>query len=536
MNAVTPLRAGRREWIGLAMLILPTLLISMDLTVLNLAVPHLSAALKPSSAQLLWIVDIYGFLVAGSLITMGTLGDRIGRRRLLLMGAAAFGFASVLAAFSTSATMLIATRALLGIAGATLMPSTLSLIRNMFLDPRQRTVAIGVWISGFSVGSAIGPLLGGLFLEQFWWGSVFLLSVPVMALLLVAGPVLLPEYRDPQAGRLDLTSAALSLAAVLAMIYGIKQIAEDGLSGLPVLFIVVGLSLGVLFVRRQQRLADPLVDLKLFRVRAFSAALATNTLGIFVVFGSFLLVAQYLQLVLDLSPLQAGLWAAPGTIAFIIGSNLAPRIVRRVHPSTVVTAGLTLAAIGMGMLTQVGLSSLALVVIGNVLMSIGFGLTFTLTTDLIVGTAPPERAGAASAISETGNELGGALGIAILGSIGTAVYHSLVATTMPASIPPEAAQAARETLGGAVAAAAKLPDSLAAALLHTARQAFVQELQLIAVLGTVGLVGTIILAAVLLRQVRPHAASEDEAEAEQPAKRRTVSKATRPIPESSMGD
>src|SRR6188474_2903990 len=191
-------RAGRREWLGLAVIALPCVLYSMDLTVLELAVPRLSADLKPTAAQLLWILDIYGFLVAGSLITMGTLGDRIGRRRLLMIGAAAFGVASVIAAFSTSAEMLIATRALLGLAGATLAPSTLSLIRNMFLDQQQRTVAIGIWISSYSVGAAIGPLVGGILLEHFWWGSVFLIGVPVMVLLLVVGPMLLPEFRDPE--------------------------------------------------------------------------------------------------------------------------------------------------------------------------------------------------------------------------------------------------------------------------------------------------------------------------------------------------
>src|SRR6266545_4048436 len=227
-NAILGLRAGRREWIGLAVLTLPCLLYAMDLTVLNLAVPHLSADLRPSSVQLLWIVDVYGFLVAGLLITMGTLGDRIGRRRLLLAGAAAFGVASLLAASSTSAGMLIAARALLGVAGATVAPSTLSLIRNMFLDPRQRTVAISVWITSFSVGGAIGPLAGGVLLEWFWWGSVFLLAVPVMALLLVLGPILLPEFRDPQAGRLDLVSAGMSLVAVLAVVWGLKQLAQDG--------------------------------------------------------------------------------------------------------------------------------------------------------------------------------------------------------------------------------------------------------------------------------------------------------------------
>lgn len=513
-NSVSTMKAGRREWIGLAMLILPTLLISMDLTVLNLALPSLSRDLRPSSSELLWIVDIYGFLVAGSLITMGTLGDRIGRRRLLLIGAVAFGLASMLAAFSTSASTLIASRALLGVAGATLMPSTLSLIRNMFLDPQQRTVAIGVWISGFSVGSAIGPLLGGVLLEHFWWGAVFLLSVPVMALLLVLGPALLPEYRDPKAGRLDLLSAVLSLVAVLAVIYGIKQMAESGLGGLPLLSILAGLAVGVAFVRRQRALADPLIDLRLFRAPAFSAALGTNVLAIFAAFGAFFLMAQYLQLVLGLSPLQAGLWTAPGTLAFIVGSNVAPALVRRVHPRVLVTVGLALGAIGYSLLTQVSINPLAVVVVANVVMSVGFSLAFTLTTDLIVGTAPPERAGAASAISETGNELGGALGIAILGSLGAAVYRSLVTAAMPASIPPEAAQAARETLGGAVAAAGQLSDPLGTALLGAAHAAFAQELQLIAAVGAVGLAGIAILAAVTLRHVRPSAGAEEQAKPE----------------------
>jgi DHA2 family multidrug resistance protein-like MFS transporter len=532
MNPVTPARAGRREWIGLAMLILPTLLISMDLTVLNLALPSLSEDLAPSSTQLLWIVDIYGFMVAGSLITMGTLGDRIGRRRLLLFGAAAFGFASVLAAFSTSATMLIATRALLGVAGATLMPSTLSLIRNMFLDPKQRTAAIGVWISGFSVGSAIGPLLGGLLLEYFSWGSVFLLSVPVMALLLIAGPKLLPEYRDPRAGRLDILSAVMSLAAVLAIIYGIKQFAEFGFGPVPAAFILAGVGIGVGFVMRQRTLADPLIDLRLFRVPSFSAALATNTLAIFTVFGAFLFVAQYLQLVLGLSPLVAGLWTAPGTFAFILGSNIAPRLIRRFSPGSVVTVGLAIGAVGYGMLILVGMDSLAFVVIGNIVMSLGFGTAFTLTTDLIVGTAPPERAGAASAISETGTELGASLGIAILGSIGTALYRSEIASTMPASIPVEAAHAARETLGGAVVAAGELPAELANELLTTARLAFVHELQFIALIGTIGLIITVILSARILRNVQPHTEGEVDLDAASAPHEKPLSPRHQPEPQS----
>ena len=511
MNDTVARRATRREWIGLAVIALPCLLYSMDLTVLNLAVPSLSADLKPSSSQLLWIIDIYGFLVAGSLITMGTLGDLIGRRRLLLIGATAFGITSVLAAFSRSAEMLIATRALLGLAGATLAPSTLSLIRNMFHDPRERTVAIGVWISSYSAGAAIGPLIGGLLLEHFWWGSVFLVGVPVMVLLLVLGPALLPEFRDPDAGRLDLTSAALSLSAVLAVIYGLKRIAQDGVGPLPALSILAGLTVGIVFLRRQRTLADPLIDLRLFRIPAFSVSLAAYTLATFAAFGVFVFIAQYLQLVLGLSPLQAGLWTMPFAGAFIAGSMLTPVIARRVRPGFVMAGGLAFAAVGFGMVTQVESgSALAALVAGFVVYSLGLAPVFTLATDMIVGTALPERAGAAAAISETGSELGGALGIAVLGSIGTAVYRNNLADAVPGGVPPEAAEAARGTLGAAVAVAERLPDRLGTALLDAAREAFTQGLQLGALVCAVVATALAILAGILLRDIR--GGSEPEAQ------------------------
>jgi MFS transporter, DHA2 family, multidrug resistance protein len=504
MNPGTIRQAGRREWIGLAVIALPCLVYAMDLTVLNLAVPHLSADLQPSSAQLLWIVDIYGFMVAGLLVTMGTLGDRIGRRRLLLTGAAAFGIASVLAAYATSAEQLIAARALLGVAGATLAPSTLSLIRSMFADPRQRTVAVGVWISSFSAGGAVGPLLGGVLLEWFWWGSVFLLAVPVMVLLLLLGPILLPEYRDPEAGRLDLVSAGMSLAAVLAVIYGLKQLAQDGLAWTPALSILVGLGIGAVFMRRQQRLADPLLDLRLFRVPAFSAALTTNILSFFVGFGALLFIAQYLQLVLGLSPLQAGLWMLPSSLGFILGSMLTPVLARRVRPVVVMAGGLALAAVGFLLLTQLDATSgLAVLVAGSVVFSLGLAPVDTLAADLTVGAASAERAGAASAISETGAEFGGALGIAILGLVGTAAYRGQVADAVPAGVPPQAAAAARDTLGGAVAAAGQLPDQLGQALLGAARQAFTQGLHLAFAVSAAAAIGVAILAVVLLRGVRP---------------------------------
>jgi MFS transporter, DHA2 family, multidrug resistance protein len=510
VNATPGLRAGPREWVGLAVLTLPCLLYAMDLTVLNLAVPQLSADLRPSSAQLLWIVDVYGFLVAGSLITMGTLGDRIGRRRLLLAGAAAFGAASALAALSTSAGMLIAARALLGVAGATVAPSTLSLIRNMFLDPRQRTVAVSVWVTSFSVGGAIGPLAGGVLLERYWWGSVFLLAVPVMALLLVLGPLLLPEFRDPQAGRPDLVSAGMSLVAVLAVVWGLKQLAQDGPGWPAALSIVAGLAVGLMFVRRQHALADPLLDLRLFRSRAFSAALTTNMLSFFVGFGALLFVAQYLQLVVGLSPLAAGLWMLPASAGFIVGSMLTPVLAGRVRPGLVMAGGLGLAAVGFGLLTRLGTdhaAGLAVLVGGSVVFSLALAPVDTLATDLAVGSAPPERAGAASALAETSAEFGGALGIAILGVIGTAIYRGQMAHELPAGVASQATAAARDTLGGAVAAAERLPVPLGNALLGAARQAFTQGLHLAFAVSAAAAVAVAILAAVLLYRLRPSSES-----------------------------
>jgi DHA2 family multidrug resistance protein-like MFS transporter len=493
-----PAKAGRREWIGLAVIALPCMLYSLDLTALFLAVPALTRDLKPSSAQLLWITDVYGFLLAGCLITMGRLGDRIGRRRLLLIGAAAFGAASLLAAFSTSAGMLIAARALLGVAGATLAPSTLSLISNMFLDEGERRIAISVWITSFSAGGAIGPLVGGVLLEYFWWGSVFLIAVPVMALLLILGPLLLPDYRDPDPGRLDLPSATLATAAVLAVTYGLQQLAQQGAGWQPALAIVAGLVLAVAFARRQRLLVHPLIDLRLFRIRAFNSALAANTVSLFVVFGIDLFTAQYLQLVLGYSPLKAGLYGLPAAFGFIVGSSGALLLARRMRAGLVVASGLAAAGIGLAALTQVGgAHALATLVTASTVIAIGVGAAVTLSTDLIVGAAPPERAGEATGLSETATELGGALGIAVLGSIGTAVYRS--STTIPAGVSQRDAAAATDTIGAAVKVADRLPAPLGASLLHASRDAFTQGFHAAAATGAAVALATALVAALLIR-------------------------------------
>ncbi|MGH8222021.1 MAG: MFS transporter, partial [Woeseiaceae bacterium] len=419
-------------------------------------------------------------------IPMGVLGDRIGRRRLLMFGAAAFGCASVLAAFAPSTGALIAARAILGLAAATLAPSTLSLIRSMFLDPQQRTFAIGVWIASFSAGGAIGPLIGGVMLQYFWWGSVFLINVPVMVLLLVVGPRLLPEFRDPQAGRPDVLSASLCIATVLAIIYGIKHTAEHGADWVAATSIVSGLAIGAIFLRRQRKLAQPFVDLGLFRRVTFSAALAVNIFGFFVAFGSFLLIAQYFQLVIGLSPLVAGLWSAPSGIAFVVGAMLTPHIVNRLSPPHLIATGFVIAALGFGLLTQTGTAhDLAVVATAYAVFSLGLAPVFTLASDLIVSTAPPERAGAAAGISEMSAELGGALGIALLGSVVTMIYRGTAASAVAANLPPEAVEAARDTLGGALAVAEVLPNPLGAALISASRGAFVEAFQATAVVSAV---------------------------------------------------
>ncbi len=508
-------KAGRREWIGLAVLALPTLLASLDMSVLFLALPHLAADLHADSTEQLWILDIYGFMLAGFLVTMGTLGDRIGRRRLLMFGASAFGVASVVAAWSSSAEMLIAARAVLGIAGATLMPSTLALIRNMFHDAKQRGAAIAVWMSCFMVGTAIGPLIGGAMLELFWWGSVFLLAVPVMAVLLTAAPALLPEYRDESAGRVDLASVALSLAAILPVIYGLKESARLGaIEVAPVVAVLAGLGFGAVFVSRQRMLArtegrSPLLDLRLFADRSFRSCMVIMFCGAVVMSGTFFFIPTYLQLVVGLSPLHAGLWMLPQAVAMIGSTQLTPVLARRFRPAHLMAVALSVAALGCVLLAFVDVSGgLPLLVTGFLLACVGVAPPTMVGTELLITSVAPEKAGSAASVSETSNELGIALGLAILGSVGTIVYRGGV------SVPVEAPAAAGESMAGATAAAPDLAPSVAAELMDSARAAFTSGLNTVTAAGAVLFAAIAVVALVTLRH-RPVPA-EVSAPAEEP--------------------
>lgn len=501
--------ATRREWLGLAVLALPTLLSAMDFSVLFLALPRLAADVRPSGTQLLWITDIYGFMVAGFLVTMGALGNRIGQRRLLTGGAAAFGLASAMAAYSTSAFLLIAARALLGIAGATLMPSTLGLISIMFRQPGQRSSAVSLWAGCLLAGTAIGPIVGGVLLQFFWWGSVFLIGLPAMAVLVIVAPMLLPEHRDPAGSRLDLVSVALSLAAILPIVYSLKTLARSGVTASTILALLAGLAFGAMFVRRQRSTASPLLDLRLFRYRAFTASVGILLAAGAVSGGIAFLFAQYLQLVAGLSPLRAALWSLPDTAAMIGCSLLFPLVVRRIRPGYLIGGGLAVSATGFWVLTQVQAGpGLMVAVAGVVIVFAGVTPAWVVGTDLVIGSVPPEAGGSASSVSETASELGVALGVAVSGSIAAAVYHLQTAHTIPAAVSSQAAAAARDSLAGAQSAAARLPHGPAAGLLDAARQAFTHGLNTAAAASIAVASVVALLAVILLRHTNPNDTGE----------------------------
>ncbi|XVQ08567.1 MFS transporter [Spirillospora sp. CA-255316] len=494
--------AASRKWGTFGICLLLVLVPNLDLTALNQAIPHLTADLRPSATQILWIADAYGFALAGLLITMGGIGDRIGHKRLLLIGTALFGVTSALTAYAGSAEQLIAARFLLGVAGATLMPSALSLIRRVFTDPKERTMAIGAFggIGGLAVG--LGPVVGGALLDHFWWGSVFLINVPIMVAVLVAGSAVLPETRNPSPGRLDLPSVPLSIAGLLGVVYALKETAADGVSAGAAGAALAGVLALAAFVVRQARLDDPLIDVRLFRRIAFSGSVTTNMFAMFALVAQSLIFSLYFQLVLGWSPLQSGLAGLPGALgAMVGGAALAPPLIGAVGRARVVAAGLALGATAFALLSRIGteVDYFPAVLVPMVLSGLGIGMVMTVTADTVLATVPRERSGAASAISETGMELGGALGTAVLGSVLNAVYRHNV--ELPGGLPPEAGHAARDSLAGAVEVAAGLPGRPAEAVTGAAGRAFVDGMEA-ALLTSAALAASVaVFALVALRRV-----------------------------------
>ena len=497
----------------MSVLVLPALLTSMDLSVLFMASPWISADLAPTASQHLWIMDIYGFMMAGLLITMGTVGDRIGRRKLLLIGAVAFGAASLAAAFSTSAAMLIAARALLGLGGATLAPSTLSLIRGMFHDEDQRRTAVGIWTGAFTSGIAIGPIIGGLLLEHFSWGSVFLVNVPVMVLLLIVAPLVIREQRDPDPGRFDLLGSVLSLAAILPAVYAIKRMTEHGADGIAIASLSAGVVFAGLFVLRQLKAASPMIDVRLFTRAAFSGSIAANLIVTFATAGMGLLTMTFIQLVLGYTPFTAALWALPAVGGSIAGVAIASILAPKVRPSILVAVGLLTASLGFAVVSTVSPDShVGHLIAAYAVLTLGVGITATMVTSLVLTTAPPEKAGAASALAETSNELGGALGIAALGTLAAAVYRGTMQDSTAPGLDPALAEAASDTVGAAAAVAEQLPAELAAPLLQQAFDAYSSGFTVAAIAGAAILVLAAALAGAALRKVGAQQVTDAPAE------------------------
>ena len=499
VTELTAPTSARLRWVALAVLMLPVLLVAIDNTVLAFAVPMISEALRPTGVELLWIVDVYPLVLAGLLVPMGSLGDRFGRRRMLLIGATGFAVISAIAAFVPTAGALIAARAAMGFFGAMLMPATLSLIRNIFIDAQERRIAIAIWAAGFSGGAALGPIVGGFLLEHFWWGSVFLLAIPLLLPLLVAGLKLLPESKDPNPGPIDPLSIVLVLAAMTALVWSIKSVAVHGFTTTVTATVLLALVAGTWFVRRQLNRATPMLDVRLFANPVFSGSVAANLLSVFSLVGFLFFVSQHLQLVSGKTPVEAGLVLLPGLAVTVIAGLLVVKVVRRVRPGTVVVAGLLLNAVGYSLVMVSGETGSDLgLLIAFALLGAGVGAAETISNDLILSSVPAEKAGAASAISETAYEVGSVLGTAVLGGLLTAIYRGGVA--LPTSLTAEQAATAGETLGGATDVARSLPAEAAAELLESARAAFDSGVVVTSAIGVALMIGAAVLAGVTLRR------------------------------------
>lgn len=457
--------------LALATLLLPVVVVSMDLTVLYLAAPALSEQLRPSGSQLLWIMDIYGFVLAALLIPAGRLGDRIGRRRLLMIGAALFGLASLAAAFSPSAEWLIFSRAMMGIGGATLMPSTLALIRSTFADEQQRTQAIGLWTAAFAAGGALGPVVAGGLLEFFPWSSVFIINIPVVALLLIGSRLWISESRAEKPDPLPLVGGMLMLALTVSAMALLKQLTSTSWGATEWFLLTATLVSGVAFGWHQRHAPNPLIDRTLVRIPGVRLGTLVVAVGMFALTGPNMSLAQYLQLVLGLSPLLASLAMIPMAVFGIGGAILASSLIATLTRLHVIMIGMVAASTGLiGIALATPTRSLPLVILGGVVLSIGVTAFLSLATDLTVAAAPTDQAGSASALSETSSELGAALSIAILGAIGSMVYR--IGLVIPSDLGVDDAEHAGQSLQNAAAIADALPESIGDRLLEAAQSAF----------------------------------------------------------------
>ena len=469
-------RGGVNRWGVLAVLCSSLLLVAIDATVLHVAVPAVSEDLRPGSVQLLWIVDAYPLACASLLILFGTLGDRIGRRRVLLFGYGLFALASALAAYAPSPEVLIAARALLGVGGAMIMPATLSILRQVFTERRERALAIGIWSAVAAVGAAVGPLVGGLLLEHFWWGAVFLVNIPLMAVSLPLGRWLLPESTGGGEGPWDLFGALLAVAGLCGVILGVKRAGGgDPFAPGTALPLLLGTGLIVLFVRRQRRLPRPLIDFRTVTRPAFGTAVGCIVLTVLALVGLALIAAQYLQLVLGLSPLETGLRLLPLSLAAIAAGLVGSRMLHRLGPRVMVALGFVLTGFAVLWLAGVGEEDRPGILIGGFVL-LGFGLETTLfgCYESMLHEAPAEQSGGAAAIGETAYQLGAGIGIALLGSVMNAAYAPGVREAR--GVPGSARSDASHSLGEAYEVSAQLDGPAAAALRNAAREAFVRGL------------------------------------------------------------
>ncbi|MFF7300947.1 MFS transporter [Streptomyces sp. NPDC008265] len=503
---------GANRWVVLAVLCVSLVLVALDATILHVAVPSVTEDLRPGPMELLWVVDAYPLVCASLLILFGTLGDRVGRRRILLLGYGLFGVASAIAAFADNAQVLIAARALLGIGGAMIMPATLSILRQVFPDRRERALAIGIWTAVAAIGAASGPVLGGFLIEHFWWGSVFLINIPLMALILPLGRWLLPESRGSADGPWDVLGALMAAAGVLGAVLGIKRLGAERhlLDAEALVPLLTGALLLVLFVRRQKRREHPLIDMRMFSRAAFSTSVACIVLAMLALVGLELIAVQYLQLVLHLSPLETGLRLLPLTFAAMAAGATGSYTLARVGPRTMVSLGFVLTGFAVLLLTLMGQQDRpVLLTVGFVLLGFGLQTTLFAAYESMLSEAPAETAGGAASIGETSYQLGAGIGIALLGSVMNAAYRPGLASVPGVSAADSAGAA--NSLGEAYQIAAALGGPAGASLHAAARHAFVHGLH-VTLLVSAGLLFAGAVMALKLPRVMDCGASADEAE------------------------